>query len=172
MADWPIIDCRNASGSGDENQNPFNTMTIQNLLRFAAVGDLGRNLKADGSYAEDCDHESKTTAAVKEFQRFVGFHGADVDGSVGPKTWGEMIEGDTITCFPKEHDRGDCVKAAQAQLIKNGALKSNGTSAMNGKFDDTTKMAVQDFQRDHGLRETGQVDRQTWKALIQRDNPG
>ena len=36
---------------------------------------------------------------------------------------------------------------------------------INGKYDDTTKEAIKDFQERNGLMPTGEVDKATWNAL-------
>jgi peptidoglycan hydrolase-like protein with peptidoglycan-binding domain len=148
---WPILE------SGDEGLNVY---TIQFLLRCAVSGQW-KNLEGDG------DFRGKTKEAVEEFQRSV--HIRD-DGQVGQVTWGKMIEGQAITCFPKTNDRGDCVKAGQCQLLKNGELKS--FDDVDGEFGPVTDDALSSFQRRMGLPVNHQIDRTTWEHLIRCDNPG
>lgn len=57
-------------------------------------------------------------------------------------------------------DRGANVRAVQHLLREHGS-----TVVVNGIFGPVTVLAVQDFQRSHGLSVNGRADRPTWLAL-------
>lgn len=129
--------------------------------------------------------DSKTNAAVKEFQRSSGLL---VDGVVGKKTWSALADGDTFTTqqpfdnspFTNEPfvnqtaekanakpvlrvgDRGKDVTELQQSLKQLGYYKTRVT----GVFGSVTKAAVIRFQEDKGLMANGIVDGKTQTALL------
>ncbi|MEV4258204.1 peptidoglycan-binding protein [Spirillospora sp. NPDC049652] len=144
MADpWPVL--RRGSRGPD-------VKTLQYILR--AAREPWRHLAADGDFGP------KTEEVVRAFQDFAGI---DVDGVVGPVTWGRLTDGRTIGSTVRKGEHGDFVRAAQTELVKQGYLDEKG---VDGDFGPKTDSAVRRFQEAVGLHVDGVVGPKTWRALI------
>ena len=146
---WPVL------SQGDEG---LNVRTVQYLLRGATRPDW-KKLEADGIFGP------KTEAAVREFQQEVKIK---VDGIVGQETWTKLIDGQAVKCFVKMGDKGDCVSAAQCQLVKNEELKT--VAQIDGDFGHVTDEAVKHFQEHMHLTVDGTVGPRTWQSLVENHN--
>ena len=64
-------------------------------------------------------------------------------------------------------DEGEYVLLLQRFLVLNGVLHRDtaGRDPVNGRFDDTTKTAVEEFQRKSSLDVSGKVGGMTWAAI-------
>lgn len=141
-ASWPVLTL------GSEN---VDVTTLQYLLR----GAKWKTLAADGVFG------SATDQAVHAFQ---GDAGLAVDGVVGSLTWGKLTDGTTFGSTLRNGDRGECVKAAQTELLKHGNL--HAIEEVDGIFGPNTDTAVRNFQKFAGLTPDGIVGPLTWKQLI------
>jgi peptidoglycan hydrolase-like protein with peptidoglycan-binding domain len=120
---------------------------LQELLRAH-----GFSVKVDGNF------DWVTEAAVKDFQRQHGFR---IDGVVGPSTWAALKA--TVksgTRVLRHGHSGQDVREVQGLLLIHGYdLKRDGI------FGDRTRAAVQAFQKQTRLKETGMVDPVTLHLL-------
>ncbi len=132
---WPVV------GPGAKGERVF---AIQYLLNQQ----IKAGLATDGIYG------TKTTAAVKAFQKKVKL---PVDGIVGPMTWPKLV----ITV--KSGSKGPAVSAVQHNLRFAYGFK---TLAVNGVFGSATLAAVKAFQKRFKLTQTGIVNKTVWNALI------
>lgn len=82
----------------------------------------------------------------------------DVDGIVGPQTWGRLSP-DTI----RNGSHGTGVKLAQAILKNSGGSWDPGN--VDGIFGPKTEQAVRNFQADLNLTVDGIVGPVTWRSL-------
>ena len=134
--------------------------------------DLGFDVGRAGA---DGDFGTNTENGVKAFQ---SLHGLAVDGIFGAKSYAALVdamkeEGTPDASEPVRVDlpvlkygcsdkaTAGTVAYAQVRLNKNGASLDT-----DGDFGNKTKTAVQNFQRKNGLRETGEIDAETWAKLI------
>lgn len=106
----------------------------------------GQDPPADGVFAES------TVEAVRAFQTAQGL---DVDGIVGPQTWGALAT--TL----RQGDSGPAVRALQLQLN----AKIDAGLTVSGGFDAATDAAVRDFQGHAGIGVDGIVGPVTWENL-------
>lgn len=124
-----------------------------------AVVELQELLRAHGfRLAITGEFDSRTEDAVLIFQRQKGVR---VDAIVGPKTWAALKQNlkPGARTLRKGHSGMDVYEMQ-------GLLQVNGYAAnRDGFFTEETRQAVLDFQKNHKLRETGQVDRVTWSVL-------
>lgn len=112
-----------------------------------------------------------TDAAVRSFQ---GANGLDVDGSVGPATWGKLFSTSASTgsgsmtgykrplYLTSPQMYGDDVKQVQNQL--NEYRYNCGT--VDGYFGSASDLAVRLFQKRNGLDVDGSVGPATWSKLF------
>lgn len=100
-----------------------------------------------------------TQKQVISFQKADGRAGKP-DGYVGAATWHRLyVRTGTISHGAKS----DCVRAVQVLLNKD---TSNGKLQVDGKFGDRTAKKVRALQTGLGLNVTGQVDVETFHALV------
>jgi peptidoglycan hydrolase-like protein with peptidoglycan-binding domain len=128
--------------------------TLQYLLRCAGSGTLA----ADGVFGP------ATETAVLTFQRRVNL--VD-DGIAGPQTWTKLTDGVTISSTVRLGSTGECVKAAQNELVKHNWL--GPTAAVDGIFGTATDAATRGFQDKVQLTVDGIVGPRTWRELIGRN---
>lgn len=83
----------------------------------------------------------------------------DVDGIVGPQTWGRLAP-DTI----QNGARGTGVRLAQ-NILKSSGFPPWDPGVVDGVFGPQTELAVRNFQSNLNLTVDGVVGRQTWTAL-------
>ena len=112
---------------------------IQWLLYAVGAGPL-----PDGVF------DATTEQRVKDFQVVAD---VPVTGAVDGPTWGALAEPLAVG------DRGPRVRALQLLLRVQQRLR------VDGAYDERTSAAVAAFQRDTGLRATGDADVATWAAL-------
>ncbi|MBP6216492.1 MAG: peptidoglycan-binding protein [Luteimonas sp.] len=142
--------------------------TLDEGDRGAAVRDLQAGLRKHGFNpgAVDGVFGPRTEAAVRAFQ---SARGLQVDGVVGPKTWGELgrarpealVSPNAPTPQLDRGDRGAAVRELQAGLRKGGF----DPGAVDGVFGPRTEAAVRAFQSERGLAVDGIVGPRTWAAL-------
>ena len=83
----------------------------------------------------------------------------DVDGIVGPQTWGRLAP-DTIS----EGAKGTGVRLAQ-NILKSSGNPPWDPGAVDGIFGPQTKLAVTNFQTDLNITADGVVGPVTWRTL-------
>ena len=83
----------------------------------------------------------------------------DVDGIVGPQTWGRLAP-DTV----KKGAKGTGVRLLQS-ILKNMANPPWDPGAVDGIFGPQTELAVVNFQTDITIKADGTVGPETWTAL-------
>jgi len=120
------------------------TLAVQYLLQARGI-----SVSADGDFGP------ATEAAVRSFQSRPG-SGLEVDGVVGPNTWGALIM--TV----QQGSTGPAVRALQAELNKKRRL----SLAVEGNFGPATRAAVVSFQQHAGIGDDGVVGPVTWRNLI------
>ncbi|MGH2839719.1 MAG: peptidoglycan-binding domain-containing protein [Solirubrobacteraceae bacterium] len=136
VTDWPLL----TRGS---REHP--TVTLQYLLRAN-----GHNVALNGIFGMTVER------AVRAFQKRK--HLA-VDGSVGPKTWAELI------VVVQRANRGVAVCAVQNEFNLRQVAGTTVGLAVDGVFGPETDRAVRAFQADAGLVVDGVVGSKTWAAL-------
>lgn len=119
-----------------------NAKVVQYLLNEATLYP-GGDLTADGYFGP------KTYKEVVTFQRN---HNLKDDGVVGKNTWRLLVGNNPVT----KGDYGEGVMAVQTLV---GA-------SVDGIFGPLTEAAVKSFQRYKGLSASGQVNVNTWAALV------
>jgi peptidoglycan hydrolase-like protein with peptidoglycan-binding domain len=82
-----------------------------------------------------------------------------VDGLVGPQTWGRLSP-DTI----RNGDKGTGVRLAQS-ILKSTGYPPYDPGAVDGIFGPQTELAVTNFQTDITIKADGIVGPETWTAL-------
>jgi peptidoglycan hydrolase-like protein with peptidoglycan-binding domain len=145
-APWPVLRL-NSTGA--------DVTTLQYLLRCAR--DQWRTLSADGVFGPE------TERIVRAFQDVAG---VTIDGVAGPMTWAKLTDGTTIGSTVRSGGRGECVKAAQTELLKHNDLKA--PTQVDGIFGPDTDTATRQFQQRVGLPVDGVVGPHTWKQLVSR----
>ena len=149
--------------------------SLQTMLRtLAEYDERHETLIPDGIYGP------ATVSAVSKFQRI---HGLPVTGVTDQNTW-EMIVAEYepalihmdeaeplhIILDPKEvirrGQRHPHIYIVQGILaVLEDAYQSIGPVSHSGILDEATYIALSNFQIMSGLPRTGQLDKQTWKAL-------
>jgi N-acetylmuramoyl-L-alanine amidase len=128
---------------------------VQRRLRALVSGDL----PVDGRFGE------RTAHAVRRFQQE---RGLAADGIVGPETWRDLVEagwrlGGRLLWYSQQMMRGDDVRELQHRLNQLGF--DAGTE--DGIFGPLAREAVEEFQRNVGLRVDGVVGPET-VAMLRR----
>ncbi|WP_455938486.1 transglycosylase SLT domain-containing protein [Gemella morbillorum] len=101
-----------------------------------------------------------TRKAVLEFQE--KYH-LEVDGIVGPATWGKLKKyiKDNLKGTYQEGSNGDEVKRLQRLLKLN-----NYSVNVNGNYDQSTKTAVEEFQKSNNIVESGCKETKTREVIV------
>lgn len=163
---------------GDTNAS---VATLQRRLDRIAINypQIPFILKANGLYGD------RTEASVRAFQRVFGLNQT---GIVDRETWyrvlyvynavkklaelnseGERIENDSFPRNLSFGDRGtDVLRIQYYLLIISDALSdlSVPQPVITGIYDTATQNTVRGFQRYYGLPVTGNIDEQTWNAIV------
>jgi N-acetylmuramoyl-L-alanine amidase len=141
------------------------------------VRDIQSRLSATGHIVDPAELEehrfgATTEQAVRAFQQDRGLL---VDGLVGTNTWEELVEagyalGDRALYLRSPYFRGDDVRLLQGRLNVIGF----DPGREDGIFGEQTARAVQEFQRNVGLRPDGIVGATTLDALgrLRSSTPG
>jgi N-acetylmuramoyl-L-alanine amidase len=140
--------------------------TIRSGDRGDHVRDVQRRLVALGFHVEAGELGSfgdSTQSGVRAFQQERGLL---VDGLVGAQTWRELVEagyalGDRVLYLHRPPYRGDDVRTLQRRLN----LLGFDPGREDGILGEQTAQAVQDFQRNVGLRPDGIAGATTLQAL-------
>lgn len=141
---------------------------VSSHSRGGAVSEVQQAL-ADAGFNPgpiDGDFGPQTRAAVMAFQQA---RGLEVDGVVGPQTWGALqgaaAPAPAASGGPQPQvslgSRGPAVSTLQRQLAAAGF----DPGGVDGDFGPMTRGAVLRFQAAHGLEVDGVVGAQTWGAL-------
>jgi len=99
-----------------------------------------------------------TKDAVISFQQSVGLQAT---GTVDSQTWQALRGSQVDSRSLSVGDSGDQVRRLQERLLQRGYL----TGTPNGYFDESTRVAVSNFQRDYQLPQSGNADANTLAAL-------
>ena len=150
---------------------------LQRYLRRISMEDNNiRPIPIDGIFA------SRTKEALQEFQRM---NALPVTGRADKTTWDtlfreyqrlvrEFDQREAPDLFPQAPDRYETSAGEESAFVKflqwilNEISLSYDTLSpppISGIMDETTSKAVSEFQRIHGLMQTGQVNRETWNLL-------
>jgi N-acetylmuramoyl-L-alanine amidase/Putative peptidoglycan binding domain len=113
------------------------------------LADLGYPVVPNGDFGFNMN------PMVADFQANHGI-AVDPDATFDGATWEALVP--TLT----KDASGLPVNAVQFMLNRKGAADVT----VNGEYDDNTMKAVQDMQRLHGLEPNGQVDQNTWCAIV------
>lgn len=142
--------------------------TLRVGARGQAVADLQRRLTAAGFDPGGVDGSfgPRTLAAVRAYQ---AARGLEVDGVVGPQTWGSLRGASAPTPPPAASGsptlrfgaRGEAVRSLQQRLAQLGF----DPRGVDGIFGPHTQSAVHAFQASRGLSVDGVVGPRTWAAL-------
>jgi peptidoglycan hydrolase-like protein with peptidoglycan-binding domain len=120
---------------------------LQYLLRAR-----GHTVAADGIFGP------KTESAVEAFQAAGRL---DVDGIVGPLTWGALV------VDVSKGSTGDAVRAVQEEFqFRNLSGDPSRGLKVDGIFGPRTDAAVRGFQQAIGIPADGIVGALTWRALV------
>jgi peptidoglycan hydrolase-like protein with peptidoglycan-binding domain len=176
-AQSPLRQMSYAAGSAALSPRPAADPLLRLGSSGAAVTRLQTLLTAHDASpgAIDGDFGPKTQRAVERFQRQQRL---DVDGVVGPATWGALersggggapATGGGGAAQPVKASAGlvrlGC-NGAQVELLQR-KLEANGydVGAVDGDFGPATLKAAKAFQRKRGLEDDGIVGKLTWQAL-------
>ncbi len=117
---------------------------------------IARELLADSPASRDDVYGPDDVKATEEFQRS---NSLQVDGIVGPQTWGALLK------VVKPGETGPHVRVVQATLIVRGLI-SDTDGNRDGDYGNATQDIVRQFQALAGLGTDGEVGPKTWTALI------
>jgi peptidoglycan hydrolase-like protein with peptidoglycan-binding domain len=138
--------------------------TIQEGARGEPVRRLQRALRRalpDPSLAVDGVFGPKTKQRVEGFQQGAGLQ---VDGVVGPATWGALPDGGPMPLL-QQGSTGRVVQRLQ-EVLAAGAGPWVAPGPADGNFGPNTRRSVEGFQRWAGLPADGVVGDQTWAASL------
>lgn len=145
----------------------------QFLRRISYDNDIPRIIP-DGIFGE------QTQNAVMEFQRVFEL---PQSGIIDNDTWNSIYSAYKTTLkkyaspaktsiFPSPHfkicggDENSIIYVIQAMLTALGVKFSNIPELeINGKFDQNTQNAVTEIQNTAGIRQTGEIDKETWEII-------
>ncbi|EYE88893.1 hypothetical protein Q428_05580 [Fervidicella metallireducens AeB] len=159
----------------DEESAYLDKVTIERVLEPGVVGDDVKKaqllLKKKGYYNGEIngDYNEDFAQVVKNFQRD---NGISETGKIGEITLTFLIESVQPVDYKDvnlERDlylnmSGDDVKKVQCILNEAGYYEGEIT----GVYDERTKKAVIEFQRDNSIRQTGNVGKLTRDALLKK----
>jgi peptidoglycan hydrolase-like protein with peptidoglycan-binding domain len=117
---------------------------------------IARELLADTPASRDGVYGTDDAALVEEFQRR---NSLEVDGIVGPQTWGALLR------VVKPGETGQHVRVLQETLIVRGLI-GDGAGNRDGVYGEATQRVIRQFQALAGLGTDGEVGPQTWTTLI------
>jgi peptidoglycan hydrolase-like protein with peptidoglycan-binding domain len=117
---------------------------------------IARALLPDADASRDGKYDESDRELVEDFQAESGLL---VDGVVGPKTWGKLLQ----TVDPG--DDGPHVRVLQVLLIRRGLMR-DAAGNRDGVYGPATQQIVGQFQSSAGLAADHQVGPATWTALI------
>lgn len=117
---------------------------------------IARELLPDAPASRDGVYGTDDAALVEEFQRSKSL---EVDGIVGPQTWGSLLE------VVKPGQTGPDVRVLQVTLIVRGLI-SDTTANHDGVYGAATQRVIRQFQSLAGLGADAEVGPKTWTALI------
>jgi len=171
LTDWRQSMATSYTASTHHLSNRPAADNVQATLKTLGYTDAhGRTLEIDGHYGQ------RTREAVKAFQRDRGLR---PDGITGPNTWTALQEAtrvvatgeSTTATFPQMAPSPDLDAATihmlQQHLNTLGMTDHRNQSLpLTGTYDDTTRVAVMEFQRGQGLPCTGLADPAT-RGLIE-----
>lgn len=103
-------------------------------------------------------YNAKTAAAVSAWQNQRGYRST---GVVGPRVWVSLTAAGPRPIL-KTGSTGPAVRRVQRAL---NAGNQNRRLAISGVFDARLTKAVRRYQKSHGLRRSGIVDKMTWRTL-------
>jgi len=128
--------------------------------RGREVRELQETLRQKGFFsASGTDYFGpRTRDAVISFQQSVGLQAT---GTVDSQTWQALRGSQVDSRSLSVGDSGDQVRRLQERLLQRGYL----TGTPNGYFDESTRVAVLNFQRDYQLSQSGNADANTLAAL-------
>lgn len=167
--------------------NDFERSAIENIQRYLRhLTFHDDRLGEQGSVPIDGIWESATRDALIKFQQS---RGLPVTGTVDRQTW-DILKAEydrsvaensppaTLALFPrypagftiKKGDMGFFVDTVQYLLEQLERLYHFPDYTASGSFDDLTETYVRDFQRRNRISPTGEVDRETWDAMVIQHN--
>ena len=117
---------------------------------------IARGVVADTPASRGNSYGPDVVKLVEDFQRH---HGLAVDGKVGPRTWGPLLE------VVKPGETGPFVRVLQVTLIVRGLIRDNAANH-DGDYGTATQGVVRQFQRLAGLGVDAKVGPRTWTILI------
>jgi peptidoglycan hydrolase-like protein with peptidoglycan-binding domain len=126
---------------------------VRRLQRLLVMLDVLPYIGITGRY------DQATAYAVRSLQTDLGL---DATGEVDEDLWAEL-PADPVTPPLVEGAEGEVVAALQAALSDvRGPGEDTDPGPADGIFGPNTRLAVQAYQRDRSLDETGEVDDATW----------
>lgn len=116
-------------------------------------------------YDRDKDQQLKITTAhwLTPNGTWINEHGITPDEQVALPDYANLLTIDTTKTY-HEGDQSEAIANMERMLVALGYLDN---SAVNGHFDAAMTQAVRQFQADHQLERSGQVDAQTATQLTQ-----
>lgn len=122
---------------------------------------IAQGLLPDSSASRNGIYGPEPVRLVEEFQRS---RGLQVDGMVGPQTWGALL---TVVT---PGDNGAHVVVLQVTLIIRGLMRDT-VGNHDGDYGPATQSVIRQFQTLAGLGSDGEVGPKTWTALIGAKKP-
>jgi len=122
---------------------------------------IARGLMPDDPGSRSGRYGPEPTRLVEDLQRDSGL---DVDGVVGPQTWGALLRP------VRPGDRGADVVVLQVTLIVRGLI-ADTIGNRDGVYGSATQDVIRQFQGLAGLAADGEVGPKTWTVLIGARTP-